>query len=146
MKIVPLTFNFMQFVRYVIVGTLSFILEYSIFNFLYYYFFKIIEISIELKVLNKQSLILIISNSIAYFIVFWFCFFLNRNWSFKSKSNLKIQLLKYTLLFFFNLFFGNIFLSFLNNTFLLEPYFSKFILMLTITIWNFVIYKKIIYA
>lgn len=118
-----------QFIRYVITGFTSFGLEYSIF----YISYKIIGLSE------------IISNSVALGIIFWFNFLMNRIWSFKSKENLKKQLIQYGCLFVFNMFMTNLLMYVFSGILLINPLISKILIMGFVVMWNFVIYKKIIY-
>ena len=118
-----------QFIRYIIVGFSSFILEYLLFFTL----FKVIGIN-EL-----------ISNPIAIAVVFWFNYLMNRYWSFKSKSKLGKQLLLYLILFAFNTIISNLFIYIGIDLLNISPLISKVVIMGLIVIWNFVIYKKVIY-
>jgi putative flippase GtrA len=121
--------SFSQFGRYVIVGLLSFLFEYS----LYFMFLKVLHIWF------------ILSNIIVYALIFWFNFIFNRIWSFRSKVGLQKQLLKYSLLFFFNLALTSSALYLLTDTMGISPLISKVMVMCLIVPWNFLIYKKVIY-
>ncbi len=121
--------SFQQFRRYFITGLLSFSLEYLLFIILY----------------RVLSIWYILANTIVYVLVFWFNFLINRVWSFKSKENLKIQLAKYSALFVFNLLCINALLYLLSDITGLSPLLSKVFVMGAVVLWNFVIYKKIIY-
>ena len=118
-----------QFIRYIIIGFSSFILEYLLFFTL----FKLIGIN-EL-----------VSSPIAIAVVFWFNYLMNRYWSFKSKGKLGRQLILYLLLFAFNTLISNLFIYGGTNLLQLSPLISKVMIMGLIVLWNFVIYKKIIY-
>ncbi len=119
-----------QFIRYVITGGTAFLIEYSLY----------------LVLLKWFKLHYITASVIVYSIIFWFVFLLNRQWSFKSKGNIYRQLMLYLLLFAFNNLVGNVFLlRFLSETLAIGPVFSPIIKMGIIVIWNFFIYKHIIY-
>ncbi|HHV58702.1 MAG TPA: GtrA family protein [Clostridiaceae bacterium] len=121
--------TFEQFKKYFITGCLSFALEYSIFTLL----FQVIR------------LWYITANTIAYIIIFWFNFLLNRYWSFKSRENIKKQLVLYGCLFFINIFATNGLMYLLSDMAGIPPQISKVLIMGAVVSWNFVIYKKIIY-
>ncbi len=119
-----------QFIRYIIVGIVSFILEYLIFLFLN----KLLGIGY-----------IVVSNTIAYTTVFTVNFLLNRLWSFKSKKDYRKQLLQYGLLFAFNMLISNFLIYILTNKLKIIPEYSKILVMGTIVMWNFFVYRKIIY-
>ena len=121
--------SFKQFRKYLIVGILSFISEYSL-------FFILVEVF---------GLWFILSNTIVYSFIFFFNFILNRKWSFQSKTNIKTQLIKYGLLFLFNLIATNALLFFLAKTLTISPLIAKIMVMALIVPWNFIMYKKVIY-
>lgn len=118
-----------QIKRYIIVGLISFTIEYILFFILY-------------KILNVWY---VFANAVVYAITFWISFLLNRNWSFKSKGNIYRQLILYFLLFVINLFVSSNVIYLLSDKLLISPLYSKVVTMCIIVIWNFVIYKKIIY-
>lgn len=118
-----------QFKRYLITGFLSFGIEYSIFYILY----------------DALKLWYIPSNSIAMVTGFVVSFLLNRFWSFQSKDNPYRQLLLYALLFVFNLAFSNLLMYLLSDIAGITPLISKVLVMGIIVVWNFILYKKIIY-
>jgi putative flippase GtrA len=127
-----------QFVRYFLVGIFCFSFEYLLFILLR-----------DLFSLNE-----LLVNIMVYTVIFWINFLLNRNYSFKSKNDMKRQLLLYTPLFFFNLVVGNVLLfsgirsllvlSFGENSWPVL-YLPKILIMFFIVSWNFVLYKKVIY-
>ncbi len=83
---------------------------------------------------------------IVYTVVFWISFILNRTWTFESKGNIKKQIFKYTVLFVFNLIIGNIIIMFfLTDIMGLGIFISPILKTAIIVIWNFYIYKWIIY-
>lgn len=121
--------TFKQFKKYIATGFMSFILEYLIFFMMYTGF----------------GVWYIISNTVAYVIVFWFNFLLNRFWSFKSRDNVKRQLIIYSVLFIYNIMATNGMLYFLFEIAGVVPLISKVLVMGMVVSWNFIIYKKVIY-
>ncbi len=98
------------------------------------------------RFLNKSfDLWYIFSHCVGFFFGFWISFLLNRFWTFKSKDSFGKQLSSYTLLFFFNLGFSTAFIFVFTNILGVNKDFSKFITIGITSIWNFVIYKKVIY-
>lgn len=118
-----------QFIRYIVVGLISFSVEYGLFVLLY----KVFEIWY------------IFSHASVYFVVFWLNFFLNRLWSFKSIDNICKQLMMYSVLFVFNLVVATLIIYLLSELLSFSPLISKFLVMGAIVPWNFIIYKTIIY-
>lgn len=118
-----------QFVRYLVVGFSTFFLEY----FLFFMLFRVIGLDD------------LIANSISITIVFWFNFLMNRFWSFKSKERLLKQVLQYAVLFVFNITFSNVFMYVMSDFVGISPLISKVLVMGLIVMWNFVLYKKVIY-
>lgn len=127
-----------QFLRYILVGVISFSIEYTLFIILR----SIMTIG-EIPV-----------NIIVYTVIFWLNFLLNRFYSFRSKSDFKRQVFLYGLLFFFNLIVGNVLLfSGIRSLLVLlcgegswpVLYLPKVLIMFFIISWNFVLYKKFIY-
>lgn len=87
----------------------------------------------------------ITSNTIAMSCGFCLSFLLNRYWSFKSCDDYSRQLLLNGTLFLVNLAVSN-FLIYLFTSITGLPYtISKLLVMGVIVMWNFIIYKKIIF-
>ena len=127
-----------QLRRYLIIGCSAAALEFLLFASLGF-FFKDIHIYVK--------------NSIGYIVGFFFSFLLNRNWAFESKDNWVRQIILYFVLFAFNLFISNIVVNYL--AIFIEAHFfeqwlaemvAKIFSMGVIVIWNFIIYKKVIYV
>ncbi len=121
--------TFIQFFRYIFVGVLSFITETSLLYLLTDHF----------------KLWYLYSNSIAYIVVFWLNFLLNRFWAFQSKDNLQRQMLMYLCLFVFNLIASSGIMYLLTSVFKFYYLVSKVFAVGLVVSWNFVIYKKVIY-
>jgi putative flippase GtrA len=118
-----------QFIKYVAVGLSSFVLEYAFFYFLFI-------------ILSVNELI---SNTAAITLVFFYNFLMNRIWSFKSREKFGKQLMMYGALFLFNMLMSNLFIFAATEYLKISPLISKGLIMGMIVLWNFVIYKKIIY-
>lgn len=118
-----------QFIRYLITGVSSFVIEY----FLFFLLFKVL------------SIYELVANTVVITIVFWFNFLMNRHWSFQSKEKLGRQLLMYLALFMFNAVISNLFIYTGVTILEISPLISKVLIMCLIVTWNFVIYKKVIY-
>ncbi len=119
-----------SFIRYIIVGGSAFAIEYLSYLFL-------------LKALKFNY---VTASIIVYSVIFWFVFYTNRRWSFQSDGAVLPQLVKYLLLFAFNNLVGNILLlRFLTETLKISDVISPIIKMACIVIWNYFIYKHIIY-
>lgn len=118
-----------QIARYLITGFSSAAIEFT----LLFIFRDIIGLSV------------ILSNSIALTIVFWFNFFMNRIWSFKSGANLKKQLAMYLVLFVFNLGASDLIMYALTAELSLQYLIAKVFATAAVVTWNFILYKKVIY-
>ncbi|MGE5557002.1 MAG: GtrA family protein [Bacillota bacterium] len=118
-----------QLIKYLITGFSSFGLETSL-------LFLLTE---------RAKLYYQYSNIIAYVVVFWFNFLLNKFWSFGSKRNMARQLILYTPLFIFNLAFNYFMMYLLTDVVRLFYLFSKVIVVGMVVTWNFFLYKKVIY-
>ncbi len=119
-----------SFIRYCLVGGSAFVVEYLGYLFL----FRVVKLDYT------------VASAIVYSILFWFVFYMNRRWSFQSRGALAPQLIKYVALFAFNNVVGNVMLMrFLTETLAISPLLSPIIKMACIVIWNYFIYKYIIY-
>ncbi|NLL05418.1 MAG: GtrA family protein [Clostridiaceae bacterium] len=145
-----------QMKRYVITGFTGFVIEYSLFNIFYNVIFaRFFPIGYSLAKGFAENLIdynlksstysYLLANAIAYVVVFWFNFLINRIWSFKSKVNIFKQLKQYGVLFVFNLIATSSLLYFLSDKIGILPEISKVLVMGSVVCWNFILYKKIIY-
>jgi putative flippase GtrA len=118
-----------QFIKYVVTGLLTVVLDYIILFVLTEYY----------------KIWYLVSKCSAYVIEFWFNFLLNKYWSFNTRENLGRQLTLYGILFFFNL--GVITSLMYLLTDILKFYYllSNLFVIGMVTIWNFFLYKKVIY-
>jgi putative flippase GtrA len=118
-----------QFVKYLVVGILAFLTEYLIFAILY-------------KYITHND---VISNIAAMTTGFFASFILNRTWSFKSRGNAIKQLVLLLALFTANLGISSAFIHYGSELLALSPLVLKFFIMGVIVLWNFLLYKKVIY-
>jgi putative flippase GtrA len=119
----------LQFGKYVITGVIAAGTEFS-----------------ALVLLTEYAkLWYILSNSIAYAGGFWISFLLNKYWSFNSRDHFGRQLAMYGLLFLINLGLSTALMYLLTSVLGLFYTISKLLVMGLIVLWNFAIYKKIIY-
>lgn len=118
-----------QIYRYLVTGFCSAAMEFSLI-----FVFR-----------DVAGLSVILSNSIALTIVFWFNFLMNRIWSFKSRANLKRQLAMYLVLFVFNLGASDLIMYALTAKLSLQYLLAKVFAIGAVVTWNFVLYKKVIY-
>lgn len=117
------------FIKYIAVGLSSAILEV----FLFFILLDIFRIKI------------IISNSIAYTVMFLYNYFMQRKFAFKSTLPIKKQIVPYGILFIFNLNLSNGLIFYLTHSININPVLSKIIAMGIYVPLNFLIYKKIIF-
>ncbi len=117
-----------QLIKYVFTGGSAFVIEQTIFYFL------------------DKAVSANIAHTIAYTITFWFTFFMNRKFTFNSKGSFWQQLLKYILLYAFNLTVTNLLLHLLVSPPLsLHHLLAKIIVSGLVVLWNFPLYKFVIY-
>ncbi len=118
-----------SFVKYLVVGGSSFVLDYAIFYSLY----------------SFAGFRASYANAVSVFLAFIYNFSLNRLWSFESKEPIMKQLVLYLGLMFFNMAFSSGFIYFTAKYIFLDPKIAKIIAMCIIVIWNFFLYKKVIF-
>ena len=122
--------SILQFAKYITVGLTTFAIEYISFRLIYSYTGE--------NYLN-------ISHSTSMALGFVISFIFNRIWSFKSKEVLSKQLTMMIILFFINLSVTNIIISLITSLTSIPASISKLMVMVLVVMWNFVIYKKLIY-
>lgn len=134
--------SFFQLAKYVATGLIS----AGSYIFLIYLLTDCIKIWRYFSV-NSYEISKYYSITVSYFIVFWLNFLLSKFWTFKDRQNnsTKKQLALYTALFVFNLLATYLIEYILTDIFgmyyLIPPIICNFL----IVIWNFVLYKKVIY-
>lgn len=118
-----------QLYRYIVTGLLSAGVEFSLLYVLKTY----------------AGFSLIASNSVAYTSGFCVSFLMNKFWAFESKGNFGRQFLLYGVLFTINLALSNALMYLLTERLGIMFMVSKVFVTGMIVLWNFVLYKKIIY-
>lgn len=119
------------FIKYLIVGSLAFITDYLILMLCYF----------------MLGINLILSTTLGYFTGFLISFTANRSWVFAHQSkNKKIhkQIVEYSMLVIFNYVFTVIFIKSLDQI-NITPKISKIIVMTLIVIWNYLLFKYVIF-
>lgn len=119
-----------KLLRYVLVGGLSFLFEYTVFISVVYGF------GLEPE----------IGQAISYISALIVNFLLLRNWAFKSKNGNKTRqhLVKYCLLVAFNLPATTLLIGWLTATGL-AAVFAKVVVVALTTVWNYIVYDKLIF-
>lgn len=116
-----------QMIRYLVTGFLAFGSEFAVFNGLLLLYSKFI------------------ANCVGMAVGFCISFTLHRVWSFKSTEKLSSQLIRYSAVFGMNLLISNGSLYLLSDVGSVPAPLAKLGIMGLIMVWNFVIFKKIIY-
>ena len=116
-----------NFIKYLIIGGSAFVVEFTLF------------------LLLRMFLHYILANIIIYTIMFWAVFLANKFINFKSRGQFARQLSQYTVLFFINLVVTNLMLYGLSEYFMLDAAIGKFFVTGAACLWNFLLYKFVIY-
>lgn len=117
-------------VRYVITGGSAFFVEYSCF-----------------ALLLTATHMLLVANSISFIIGALFGFLMHKFWSFSGNHKLKTrhQLGAFITVAVFNFFVVNFLIAILVNHFRVNAYIAKVLVILLITLWNFIIFNRVIF-
>jgi putative flippase GtrA len=116
-----------SFIKYLLIGGSAFVVEYLLF------------------LLLRTFLHYILANVIVYTIMFWCVFLANKYINFKIRDNFLKQLLRYTILYFINLVITNLLLYLLSEYFMVDTAIGKFFVSGVACLWNFALYKLVIY-
>ena len=119
-------------VRFVLGGGITVLCEYVVFYILFVFF--------------KWNLL--IANSLSFVVGLGVSFLFNRLWAFRKDTfHLKThhQLAMYLVLAVTNLLFNNAIVAGLQDLGL-DPRFGKIIAIILIAVWNFIIYRKVIFT
>lgn len=127
----------------------EFISEQTIIQFLKYVATGFLTVGLDFLILfiltDIAKLWYLASKILTYIVTFWFNFLVNRSWSFNSKKNLARQLSLYLILFIFNgLVISSLMYQF-TDVLKFHYLISNIFVVGVVTIWNFFLYKKIIY-
>lgn len=117
-------------IRYVITGGTAFVIEYLCF-------------AICLALTNH----LLFSNSLSFIIGVAAGFLMHKYWSFAGQHYFKTryQMLTFLGLSIFNFFFVNVMIQLLVSGLGVWPYAAKFVVIILITLWNFLIFSRLIF-
>ena len=117
-------------VRYVITGGSAFFVEYSCF-----------------ALLLTTTHMLLVANSISFIIGALFGFLMHKFWSFSGDHKLKTrhQLGAFIAVAVFNFFIVNLLIAILVNYVHINAYIAKILVILLITLWNFIIFNRVIF-
>lgn len=120
-----------QLLRYLLSGFFCAALEYSVFQLAHQLF----------------GLSLIVANTIAYALAFIVNFLITKFLVFNApqKSSTRYQFIAFSLLVAFNYTLGTWLLVYLVESLQLQAGVSKILSMAIVAIWNFFIYKKVVY-
>lgn len=118
-----------QFILYIMVGGCSALIELSVF-----YALSAIA-GLSLSVANISAIVLATC----------FNFIANSKVSFREASNLTRSIILYLTLFFFNMAFSTLAINALADL-LVPPIIAKVATMACIVLWNFVLYKKVVFV
>jgi len=72
-------------------------------------------------------------------------FLMNRNWSFRSSTRISRSFVLYISLILFNMIFTTWMITLLVSWGLID-FWAKFVMMAAATIWNFILYRKVIFT
>lgn len=118
-----------QFRKYIIIGITSVLIDFLILYCL----------------TDLIGLYYLLSKTISYFIVFWYSFLLNKFWAFKSNKYFIRHLVLYSFLVIINYIIASGLMYLLTDIFSFYYLVSNLFVIGFITVWNFAIYKKVIY-
>ncbi len=118
-----------QGVRYLLVGGSSAALELGIFWVL----------------ANPAHLDVRAANVIAVVIATAFNFAMNRMWAFKSTSNVMRSAVLYLIIWVLNLIFTTTVIVIAKNNYI-DPTVAKFFTMAAVTLWNFQLWRKVVFV
>lgn len=121
--------TFLQFKKYIITGLSAAVLEYGLFTLL--------TVLAGMREVTSHA-----ASMSAGFIL---SFILNRQWSFKSQGNISRQLFLSCALFLINLCISSYVIYLLVEKAEIWDKLAKLLVMGMIMLWNFVIFKKVIY-
>ncbi len=116
----------LQFIRYLIIGTISFLIDFSLFN--------LFVVAFEIQPLPANM------TSIAISVIF--NFLLSNYWTFKAGNHTdKNKIAKYLVIVVFNYIVNNLILYFLTSNLALNPILSKILVTILQISWTFFLYK-----
>lgn len=122
----PLSVFQYSFIRYLLIGTLTFVIDFGIFNAL-------------ISFTNIEALP---ANLLSTFLSLFFNFTMSNFWTFGlDSSNKSRKIGRYAILATFNYFFGNFAFHLFEDNTDINLNVAKAIITITIVAWNFLLYK-----
>ncbi len=121
--------NFRRLFKFLVSGGTAAVVEYSVF----------------LLLLDVLHVHILAANLISFFCGLVTSFVLNRKWVFKSDNSIRSDFLRYFILAVINSSLSSLIIAFLVSGIGIIPYVAKLIVMITIAIWNYVIFSKFIF-
>jgi len=123
-------FTSAQFLRYLAVGLFSFGLDYG----LYWSCIALMHIGY------------LVAHVTSFVVMYWLNFLMHRHFSFRVSGHPARHLVRYTLLLAVNVTLTTALLAFLTGIAGISPFVSKIAVMAALVAWNFIVYRKIVYA
>lgn len=120
---------FSKLARYIVIGLSAAALDFSVFIFL----IKITESS------------LLVANTLAILVGFFWSFILNKLWAFNSIRAPSFQLFLTFLLLLFNILVTSLLIDFLVEEFQCPISWAKILVQTSVVFWNFIIYNYFIF-
>lgn len=120
---------FSKLARYIVIGLSAAALDFSVFIFL----IKITESS------------LLVANTLAILVGFFWSFILNKLWAFNSIRAPGFQLFLTFLLLLFNILVTSLLIDFLVEEFQCPISWAKILVQTSVVFWNFIIYNYFIF-
>jgi len=105
----------------------------------------LLEYGLFYLLLEVFSLWYLLANTVAYGVAFGFNFALNRFWTFNSSGGMTKQLAMLSVLLSFNLAATNALMFVLTDLVGMPALYAKVPVMVCVVMWNFALYKKVIY-
>lgn len=130
-----------KFIRYILIGGSSVIVDFAVFEVLLLLLGKDNTITLFSAVIEPEK----IANTIAVITGFIYSFILNRTWAFKSKDNILRQLILMIILLIINTLISNEAISFMGRSIGIPFVIGKPVMQVLVAVWNYFIYDKIIY-
>lgn len=130
-----------KFIRYVLVGGSAVIVDFAVFEIILLVIGTDKSITLFSQSIEPEK----IANTAAVIIGFIYSFILNRTWAFKSKDNAVKQIILMIILLALNTFISNEAISFMGRIMNIPFVIAKPIMQISVALWNYFIYDKIIY-
>lgn len=127
-----------QFARYLLVGGTAAVIDFAVFQLV----LALWQQDVQLWTWRAEQW----ANSAGMVLGFLFTFFANRQWTFASDGAVLKQMLLAIGLLWFNILLGAVIISALIRDAAWSPTAAKLSLQIAVVVWNFAIYKFVIYG